>query len=71
VYVHFQIQRLKNKLTSVEKELQQAKMDNVALAHYINDIRKKDEDRRKEKARKKAEEDAHKKAAEGQISKDV
>jgi hypothetical protein len=46
-------------------------MDNVALAHYINDIRKKDEDRRKEKARKKAEEDAHKKAAEGQISKDV
>jgi hypothetical protein len=43
-------------LASVEKELQQAKKDNVALACYINARRMKEEDRRKEEARKKAEE---------------
>jgi hypothetical protein len=43
-------------LASVEKELQQAKTDNVALTHYINAKRKNEEDRRKEEARKKVEE---------------
>jgi hypothetical protein len=42
-------------LTFVEKELQQTKKDNIALARYINAGRK-EEDRRKEEARKKAEE---------------
>jgi hypothetical protein len=37
-------------LASVEKELQQAKKDNVALARYINARRKEEEDRRKEEA---------------------
>jgi hypothetical protein len=55
-------------LASVEKELQHTKMDNVALARYINARRKKEEDRRKEEACKKAEEDAHKKAEESQSS---
>jgi hypothetical protein len=41
---------LENKLTSVEKELQQTKTNNVALVHYINARRKKEEDRRKEEA---------------------
>jgi hypothetical protein len=50
-------------LVSVENELQQAKKDNVVPAHYINARRKKEEDRRKE--------EAHKKAEEGQSSKDV
>jgi ribosomal protein L12E/L44/L45/RPP1/RPP2 len=54
-------------LASVEKELQQVKMNNIALARYINARRKK-EDWRKEDARKKAEEDADKKAKEGQSS---
>jgi ribosomal protein L12E/L44/L45/RPP1/RPP2 len=54
-------------LASVEKELQQVKMNNTALARYINARRKK-EDWRKEDARKKAEEDADKKAKEGQSS---
>jgi hypothetical protein len=44
-------------LASIQKELQQAKMDNAALSHYINAKRKKEEDHRKEEARKKAEED--------------
>jgi hypothetical protein len=56
-------------LASVEKEHQQAKKDNVALAHYINAKRKKEGDWRKEEGRKKAE--AHKKTGEGQSSKDV
>jgi hypothetical protein len=43
-------------LASVEKELQQVKMDNATLARYINAKRKKEEDRRKEEARKKVEE---------------
>jgi hypothetical protein len=47
-------------LASIEKELQQAKIDNAALARYINAKRKKEEDRRKE---------ACKKAEEGQSSK--
>ncbi len=47
---------LKNKLAAVEKELEEAKMNNVTLARYINAKRKKEEDRRKEEARKKAEE---------------
>jgi hypothetical protein len=40
-------------------------MDNVALAHYINARRKKEE------AHKKAEEDALKKVEEGQSSKGI
>jgi hypothetical protein len=58
-------------LASIEKELQQAKKDNVALAHYINA-------RRKEETRKKEEEEAWRKVMvvaptsdEGQSSKDV
>jgi ribosomal protein S6 len=47
-------------LASVEKELQQEMMDNAALARYIN-IKRKEEDRRKE--------EAHKKAVEGESSK--
>jgi hypothetical protein len=65
-------------LTSVEKELQQVKMDNTALARYINVRRKKEEARRKEEARKKAEEETRRKAMvvapmydEDQSSKDV
>jgi hypothetical protein len=42
-------------LASIEKELQQAKTDNAALARYINAKRKKDEDWRNEEARKKAD----------------
>jgi hypothetical protein len=42
-------------LASVEKELQQVKKDNAALTRYIN-ARSKEEDRRKEEARKKADE---------------
>jgi hypothetical protein len=45
-------------LPSVEKELQQMKKDNGALARYINARRKKEEDRRKEETRKKAEKEA-------------
>jgi hypothetical protein len=56
-------------LASVEKELQQMKKDNAALAHYIN-AKRKEEDRRKEEARKKTKEEARKKAGEGQSSKD-
>jgi hypothetical protein len=65
-------------LASVEKELQYAKKDNAALAHYINARRKKEDDRRKEGTQKKAEEKARRKAMvvapmsdEGQSSKDV
>jgi hypothetical protein len=46
---------LENKLVSVEKELQQVKKDNAALARYINA-------RRKEEAQKKAEEEARRMA---------
>jgi ribosome-interacting GTPase 1 len=49
-------------LASVEKELEQTKTNNATLAHYINIKRKKEEDRRKN--------EAHKKAEEGQSSKD-
>jgi hypothetical protein len=42
-------------LIAVEKELEQAKMNNVALTRYVNAKRKKEEDRRKEEARKKVE----------------
>jgi hypothetical protein len=43
-------------LIAVEKELEQAKMNNVALTRYVNAKRKKEEDRSKEEARKKVEE---------------
>jgi hypothetical protein len=39
----------------VEKELEKAKTNNVALAHYIN-AKRKEEEHKKEEARKKAEE---------------
>jgi hypothetical protein len=55
-------------LTSVEKELQQTKKENVTLAYYINARRKK-EDWRKEETHKK--EEARKKAKEDQSFKDV
>jgi hypothetical protein len=65
-------------LASVEKELQQAKKDNVALTRYINARRKKEEARRKEEAQKKAEEEVQRKAMvvepmsdQGQSSKNV
>ncbi len=51
----FQIKNLEKKLAVAEKELQQARKDNQALARYINTKKKKDE------ARKKAEEEAGKK----------
>jgi hypothetical protein len=69
---------LENKLASIEKELQQMKKDNIALARYINARRKNEEDRRNENAQKKAEEEARRKAMvvasmfnEGQSSKDI
>jgi hypothetical protein len=52
-------------LAVAEKELQQARKHNQALARYINAKRKKKE------ARKKTEEEARKKAVEGQSCKDV
>jgi hypothetical protein len=65
-------------LASIEKELQQVKKDNAAMARYINARRKKEEARRKEEARKKAEEEARRKpmvvapmSDEDQRSKDV
>jgi hypothetical protein len=48
-------------LASVEKELQQAKKDNAALARYINAKRKKEEDRRKEEAQKKVKKEDRRK----------
>jgi hypothetical protein len=59
-------------LVVAEKELQQIRKDNQALAWYINARRKKEEARKtEEEAQKKTEEEARKKAMEGQISKDV
>jgi hypothetical protein len=59
-------------LVVAEKELQQARKDNQAVARYINGKRKKEETRKKEEeAQKKTEEEAHKKAMEGQSSKDI
>jgi hypothetical protein len=59
-------------LVVAEKELQQARKDNQALARYINVRRKEEEVRKKEEeAQRKAEEEARKKAMEGQSSKDV
>jgi hypothetical protein len=43
-------------LSSIDKELQQVKTDNVTLACDIN-ARRKEGDRRKEEAHKKAEEE--------------
>jgi hypothetical protein len=60
VHIHFHIQKLEKKLVVAEKELQQVRKDNQALARYINTKRKKEEETQKkveEKARKKAEED--------------
>jgi hypothetical protein len=48
-------------LAVAEKELQEARKDNQALAQYINTKRKKEEAQKKEEARKKAEEEAGKK----------
>jgi hypothetical protein len=63
-------------LASVEKELQQVKKDNAALAQYIN--ARKRRLRRKEEARKKVEEEIRRKeivmaptSGEGQSSNDV
>jgi hypothetical protein len=50
-------------LASVEKELEQAKTNNAALARYINIKRKKEDDRRKK--------EVHKKPEEGQTSKGI
>jgi hypothetical protein len=58
-------------LASVEKELQQMKMDTAALTCYINARMKKEEERRKEDAHKKTEEDARKKVEESQSSKGI
>jgi hypothetical protein len=55
VHVHFQFQKLEKKLVVAEKELQQTRKDKQALAQYINAKRKED-------ARKKAEEEARRKA---------
>jgi hypothetical protein len=58
-------------LIVIKKELQQAREDNQALAWYINAKRKNEEVRKEEEARKKVEEEAHKKAMEDQTFKDV
>jgi hypothetical protein len=66
-------------LSLAEKELQQARKDNQALARYINGRRKKEETwRKEEEAQKKTGEEARKKAMvvtcrsdESQSSKDV
>jgi hypothetical protein len=58
-------------LVVAKKELQQASKDNQALARYINARRKKEVARKEEKAWKKVEEEARKKAMESQSSKDV
>jgi hypothetical protein len=47
-------------LVVAEKELQQVRKDNQALARYI-DTKRKEEARKTEEARKKAEEEAGKK----------
>jgi hypothetical protein len=52
----FKIKKLEKKLVVAEKELQQARKDNQSLAQYIGTKRKKEE------TRKKAEEEAGKKA---------
>jgi ABC-type branched-subunit amino acid transport system ATPase component len=52
----FQIKKLQKKLVVAEKELQQARKDNQALARYIDTKGKKEE------AQKKAEEVTDKKA---------
>jgi hypothetical protein len=57
-------------LAIVEKQLQQARNENQALARYINTKRKKEDVRKKEEAWKKMEEEAHKKVMEGQSSMD-
>jgi hypothetical protein len=57
----FQIKKLEKKLAVVEKELQQARKDNQALAWYIDTKRKNEEVRKKEAAQKKAEEEVAKK----------
>jgi hypothetical protein len=62
---------LKKKLAVAEKELQQARMDNQALARYINAKRKEEARKKEEETQKKTEEEARKKAMEGQCSKDV
>jgi hypothetical protein len=57
----FQIKKIEKKLTVADKELQQARKDNQALARYINTKRKKEEGQKKEEAQKKAKEEASKK----------
>jgi hypothetical protein len=52
IRVHFQIQKLENKLALAEKKLQQERKDNQVLTRYIHARRKKEE------ARKKAGEEA-------------
>jgi predicted Holliday junction resolvase-like endonuclease len=60
VDIHFRIQKLEKKLVVAEKELQQTRKDNQALALYINAKRKKEEARKKEETQKKVEDDARK-----------
>jgi hypothetical protein len=55
------IKKLEKKLAVAEKKLQQARKDNQTLARYIDTERKKEE-AWKEETRKKAEEEADKKA---------
>jgi hypothetical protein len=57
----FHIKKLEKKLAIAEKKLQQARKDNQTLARYIDTERKKEE-AWKEETRKKAEEEADKKA---------
>jgi hypothetical protein len=49
-------------LAVAEKELQQVRKDNQALAQYINAKRKEEARKKEEEARKKAEEEVGKKA---------
>jgi hypothetical protein len=57
-------------LVVAEKDLQQARKDNQALAWYINAKRKKEDVQKEEEAWKKAKEDARKKVMEDQSYKD-
>jgi predicted Holliday junction resolvase-like endonuclease len=71
VHVHFQIHKLEKELAIAEKELQQARKGNQALARYINAKKKKEEAQKKEEARKRTEEEARKKVMDGQSSNNV
>jgi hypothetical protein len=58
-------------LVVAEKELQQARKNNQALAQYINAKRKEEARKKEDEVQKKAKEEIRKKAMEDKSSKDV